>query len=196
MNDQFPGGCKASFGFLFLPELQIKGSIEVLDSPSAHHCKWFHHDLFSSRFSVCDKVSITLNLYHKNNYQTRKLILYKDENPINFSWPYKHQRNSMAKLGALTRIRPKTKAGITRRPVFAKGYARQARRTRRRARAGLGCCRKREGSHAISFWRNGTRGGIFSLMVVQRTLSFTLKYSWTKKPNGTGFDYWRIVVIH
>jgi hypothetical protein len=39
VNDQFPGGCKTSFGILFLPELQIKGPIKVLDSTSAHHCE-------------------------------------------------------------------------------------------------------------------------------------------------------------
>ncbi|MEW6079686.1 MAG: hypothetical protein AB1724_17910 [Thermodesulfobacteriota bacterium] len=42
VHNQFPGGVKAGFGFLSLPELNIKGTIKVLDTPFSHHGKWFH----------------------------------------------------------------------------------------------------------------------------------------------------------
>jgi hypothetical protein len=37
VHNQFPGGVKTGFGLLPLPELDIKGTIKILDSSLPHH---------------------------------------------------------------------------------------------------------------------------------------------------------------
>jgi len=42
MNNQLPGGVKAGFWLLLLPEPDIKGTIKILDAAPSHHGKRFH----------------------------------------------------------------------------------------------------------------------------------------------------------
>jgi hypothetical protein len=43
VNNQLPGGIKTGFGLLLLPELDIKRTIQILNTPPFHHGQRLHH---------------------------------------------------------------------------------------------------------------------------------------------------------
>jgi hypothetical protein len=50
VNDQFPCGIEARFGLLALPEFNIQGPVQILDSAPSHHGCRLHLSFSSKRF--------------------------------------------------------------------------------------------------------------------------------------------------